>query len=187
MGNTSELPGDLDCIFSLVRAEKVGGMADAGGSEPGSIPSRTSNSLWTLLGPNPNDGRDVTVRLWCNLNGQIASSEMGGGLGLGCKGRGFHGGGSWFERVVCTCFPHVEPFDMSHDHSRSLWCKSWDNAGQGDGHSTLDRVGNKTVPMLSLQCGKCILTNTSCDHVMGTSTERWDAWLSCETWIVQFR
>ena len=45
MGNVSELPGDLDCIFSLVRAEKVDGMVDAGGSELGSTPSRTSNSL----------------------------------------------------------------------------------------------------------------------------------------------
>ena len=63
MGNTSELPGDLDCIFGLVRAEKVGGMVDAGGSEPGSIPSRTSNSLWTVLRPDPGGGRDATVSL----------------------------------------------------------------------------------------------------------------------------
>ena len=33
MGNVSELPGDFDSIFSLVRAEKVGGMVDIGGSE----------------------------------------------------------------------------------------------------------------------------------------------------------
>ena len=26
MGNVPELPGDLDCIFSLVRAKKVDGM-----------------------------------------------------------------------------------------------------------------------------------------------------------------
>ena len=63
MGNVPELPGDLDCIFGLVRAEKVGGMVDAGGSELGSIPSKTSNSLWTVLRPNPNDGRDAAVSL----------------------------------------------------------------------------------------------------------------------------
>ena len=96
-------------------------------------------------------------------------------------------GGSWFERVVCSCLHRVEPFDMSHDCSRSLWCKSWDNAGQGDGHITLRCVGNKTVPVLSLQCSKCISMNTGRDHVMCMSTERWDVWLSCETWVVQFR
>ena len=63
MGNTSELPGDLDCIFSLVRAKKVGGMVDAGGSELGSIPSKTSCGLWTVLRPNSNDGRDAAVSL----------------------------------------------------------------------------------------------------------------------------
>ena len=63
MGNTSELPGDLDCIFSLVGAEKVGGMVDAGGSEPGSIPSKTSNNLWTVLRSDSADGRDAAVRL----------------------------------------------------------------------------------------------------------------------------
>ena len=63
MGNVPELLGDLDCIFSLVGAEKVGGMVDAGGSEPGSIPSRTSNNLWRVLRPNPNDGRDSAVSL----------------------------------------------------------------------------------------------------------------------------
>ena len=45
MGDVSELSGDLDSIFGLVRAEKVDGMVDAGGSELGSTPSRTSNSL----------------------------------------------------------------------------------------------------------------------------------------------
>ena len=63
MGNVPELPGDLDCIFGLVGAKKVGGMVDAGGSELGSTPSGTSNSLWTLLRPNPNDGRDAAVSL----------------------------------------------------------------------------------------------------------------------------
>ena len=63
MGNVPELPGDLDCIFSLVRAEKVGGMVDAGGSEPGSIPSRTSCGLWTVLRADPDDGRDAAVSL----------------------------------------------------------------------------------------------------------------------------
>ena len=63
MGNTSELPGDLDCIFSLVRAKKVGGMVDAGGSELGSIPSKTSNGLWTVLRSDPDGGRDATVSL----------------------------------------------------------------------------------------------------------------------------
>ena len=53
MGNVSELPGDLECIFSLVRAEKVDGMVDAGGSEPGSTPSRTSCGLWTVLRSDP--------------------------------------------------------------------------------------------------------------------------------------
>ena len=113
MGNTSELPGDLDCIFSLVRAEKVDGMVDAGGSELGSTPSRTSNSLWTVIRPSSNDGRDAAVRLWCNWHDQMANSEMGGGPGLGCKGRGFHGGGSWFVRVVCPCLPHIESFDVT--------------------------------------------------------------------------
>ena len=56
MGNVPELPGDLDCIFGLVGAEKVGGMVDAGGSEPGSTPSRTSNSLWTVIRPDAADG-----------------------------------------------------------------------------------------------------------------------------------
>ena len=172
MGNVPELPDDLNCIFSLVRAEKVGGMVDAGGRELGSTPSRTSNSLWTLLRPNPNDGRDAAVSLWCNLNGQMANSGVGGGPGLGCKGRGFHGGGSWFGGVVCPCLPHVEPFDMSHDHSRSLWCKSQDNAGQDDGHSTLSCIGNKTVPMLSPQCSEHISANTDRDYVMCMSTER---------------
>ena len=31
MGNVPELPDDLDCIFSLVRAEKVGGLVDVVG------------------------------------------------------------------------------------------------------------------------------------------------------------
>ena len=38
MGNVSELPGDLDCHFSLVRAEKVDGMVGVGGSELGWLP-----------------------------------------------------------------------------------------------------------------------------------------------------
>ena len=33
-------------------------------------------------------------------------------------------------------------------------------------------VSNKTVSMLSLQCGEHISANTDCDHVMCTSTER---------------
>ena len=78
-------------------------------------------------------------------------------------------GGSWFERGVCSCLHHVEAFDMSHDCSRSLGCKSWDNAGQGDGHNTLNCVGNKTVPMCSPQCDKNIPTNTGHSHVMGMS------------------
>ena len=149
MGNVPELPGDLDCIFGLVRAKKVDGMVDAGGSELGSTPSRTSNSLWTVIRPDPADGRDAAVRLWCNWHDQMASSEEGDNLGLECKGGGFHGSGSWFERVVFPCLSLVEPFDMSHDHSESLGCKSWDNAGQDDGHSTLKCVGNKTIQMLS--------------------------------------
>ena len=102
----------------------------------------------------------------------MASSEEVGGLGIGCRGEVFMVGGSWFERVVCPCLHHAEPFDMSHDHSRSLGCKSWDNAGQGDGHSTLNCVGNKTVPMLSPQCGEHISANTDRDYVTNTSTER---------------
>ena len=172
MGNVPEFSGDLDCIFGLVGAKKVDGMVDAGGNELGSTPSRTSDSLWTVLRADPDDGRDAAVRLWCNWHDQMASSEVRGGLGLGCRGGCFHGGGSWFERVICPCLLHVEPFEMSHDHSRSLGCKSWDNAGQGDGHSTLNCVGNKTVPMLSLQCGKHISTNTSRDHVTCTSMGR---------------
>ena len=102
----------------------------------------------------------------------MANSEMGGGLGLGCRGEVFMVGGSWFERVVCSCLHHVEPFNMSHDCSRSLGCKSWDNAGQDDGHVTLGCFGNKTVSMLSPQCGEHISTNTDRDHVMCMSTER---------------
>ena len=181
MGNVPELPGDLDCIFSLVRAKKVDGMVDAGGSELGSTPSRISNSLWTVIKPDPADGRDAAVRLWCNWHDRMASSEEGGDLGIGCRGEVFMVGGSWFERGVCSCLPHVEPFDMSHDHSRSLGCKSWDNAGKGDGHITLGCIGNKTVSMLSPQCSKCISANTDHNHVIGMSTERQDAWLSCET------
>ena len=86
MGNVPELPGDLDCIFGLVRAEKVDGMVDAGGSELGLTPTRTSCSLWTVLRADPDDGRDAAVSLWCNLHDQIASSEVAVGLGLGCKG-----------------------------------------------------------------------------------------------------
>ena len=86
-GNVPEFPGDLDCIFGLVRAEKVDGMADAGGSKLGSTPPRTSNSLWTVLRPDPDDGRDAAVRLWCNWHDQMASSEEGDDLGIGCRGR----------------------------------------------------------------------------------------------------
>ena len=66
MDDVSKLPGDLDCIFGLVRAEKVDGMVDAVGSELGLAPSRTSCSLWTVIRPDPDDGRDVAVKLWCN-------------------------------------------------------------------------------------------------------------------------
>ena len=76
-----------------------------------------------MIRPDPADGRDAAVRLWCNWHDQMASSKVGGGLGLGCRGEVFMVGGSWFERVVCSCLHHVEPFDMSHDHSRSLGCK----------------------------------------------------------------
>ena len=147
-------------------------MVDAGGSELGSTPSRTSNSLWTVVRPDPADGRDAAVRLWCNWHDQMASSGKVGGLGIGCRGEVFMVGGSWSERVVCSCLPHVEPFDMSHDHSRSFGCKFWDNAGQGDGHSTLDCIGNKTIPMLSPQCGKSISANSGLGHVMCTSMGR---------------
>ena len=63
MGNVSELPGDLDSISSLVRAKKVDGMVDVGGSELGWAPPRTSNSLWTVIKPDPADGRDAAVSL----------------------------------------------------------------------------------------------------------------------------
>ena len=63
MGDVSELPGDLDCIFGLVGAKKVDGMVDAGGSELGSTPSRTSCGLWTVLRLDPDDGRDAAVSL----------------------------------------------------------------------------------------------------------------------------
>ena len=53
MGNVSELLGDLDSNFSLVRAEKVGSM----------VPPRTSNNLWTVLRPDPADGRDAAASL----------------------------------------------------------------------------------------------------------------------------
>ena len=97
---------------------------------------------------------------------------MGGDLGLGCRGDGFHGDGGWFERIVCPCLFHVELFNMSHDHSELLEGQSWDRAGQDDGHSTFNCIGNKTVPMLSPQCGEHILAYTNHDHVMCTSTER---------------
>ena len=80
---------------------------NAGRSELGLTPTRTSCGLWTVLRADPDDGRDAAVSLWCNLHDQMASSEVGGGLGLGCRGGGFHGGGSWFERVVCPCLPHM--------------------------------------------------------------------------------
>ena len=63
MGNVPEFPGDLDCIFGLVRAEKVDGMADAGGSKLGSTPPRTSNSLWTVLRHDPVGSSSLTVSL----------------------------------------------------------------------------------------------------------------------------
>ena len=62
---------------------------------------------------------------------------MGGDLGLGCRGDGFHGDGGWFERVVCPCLLHVELFNMSHDHSELLEGQSWDRAGQDGGHSSV--------------------------------------------------
>ena len=102
----------------------------------------------------------------------MANSEMGGGLGLGCKGGGFHGSGSWFERVVCPCLSHVELLNMSPDHSESLEGQSWNNAVQDGGHRSLDCVGNKTVSMLSPQCGEHISGNTDRDYVTCTSTER---------------
>ena len=102
----------------------------------------------------------------------MASIEEGDDLGLGCKGDGFHGGGSWFERVVCPCLLHVELFNMSHNHSESLEGQSWDNARQDGGHSSLSCIGNKTVSMLSPQCGKHISANTDLGHVTNTSTER---------------
>ena len=172
MGNVPELPGDLDCIFGLVGAKKVDGMVDAGGSELGLTPPRTSCGLWTVLRPDPDEGRDAAVRLWCNWHDRMASSEEGGGLGIGCREEVFMVGGSWFERGVRSCLHHVEPFNMSHDLSRSLECKSWDNAGQDDGHITLRCVGNKTVSMLSPQCGEHISANTDRDYVTCMSTER---------------
>ena len=63
MVNVPELPVDLDCILSLVRAKKVGCMVDTGGNELGWVPPRASHSLWTVLRPNPNDGRDAAVSL----------------------------------------------------------------------------------------------------------------------------
>ena len=60
-------------------------------------------------------------------------------------------------------------FNMSHE---SLECQSWDNAGQGDGHSILNCIGNKTVLMLSPQYGKHILANTDHDYVMNISKKR---------------
>ena len=36
---------------------------DVGGSELGLTPPRTSNSLWTVLRPDPDDGRDAAVSL----------------------------------------------------------------------------------------------------------------------------
>ena len=63
MGNVSELPGDLDCHFSLVRAEKVDGMVGVGGSELGWVPPKASNNLWTVLRPDPADGGNAAVSL----------------------------------------------------------------------------------------------------------------------------
>ena len=56
MFNVAELPGDLDCIFGLIRAKEVDGMVDAGGSGLGCAPSRTSHNLWTVLRPDLADG-----------------------------------------------------------------------------------------------------------------------------------
>ena len=38
-------------------------MVDVGGSELGWVPPRTSNNLWTVLIPDPADGRDAAVSL----------------------------------------------------------------------------------------------------------------------------
>ena len=150
----------------------MSGTVDVGGSELGWVPPKTHCAPWTVLEHDPDGGGDTAVRLWCNWHDQIASSEEGDNLGLECKGGGFHGNGSWFERVVFPCLSLVKPFDMSHDHSESVGCKSWDNAGQDDGHITLGCVGNKTVLMLSPQCDEHISANTDRDHVTCTSTER---------------
>ena len=61
-------------------------------------------------------------------------------------------------------FVPCELLNMSHDYSESLEDQSWDNAGQDDSHSTLDCVGNKTVSILSLQCGKHISEYQSWSH-----------------------
>ena len=63
MGNVPEFSGDLDCIFCFVRTKKVDGMADAGGSELGWAPSRTSCGLWTVLRSDPDGGRNAAVSL----------------------------------------------------------------------------------------------------------------------------
>ena len=63
MGDVSELSGDLDSIFGLVRAEKVDGMAGVGRSGLGWTPSRTSCGLWTVLRADPDDGRDAAMSL----------------------------------------------------------------------------------------------------------------------------
>ena len=65
MGNVSELPSDLDCIFSLFRAEKVDGTVDVGGSELGWVPPKIPCSPWTVLRHDPNGGGDAAVSLWC--------------------------------------------------------------------------------------------------------------------------
>ena len=85
----------MDSIFSLVRAEEMDSMVNVGGSELGLTPTRTACGLWTVLRTDPDDGRDAAVSLWCNLHDQMASSEVGGGLGLGSKGGRF----SWWMAV----------------------------------------------------------------------------------------
>ena len=62
-GNVSELPSDLDCIFGNVRDEKVGGMTDVGGGELRWAPPRASDSLWTVLKPDPADSSNLTESL----------------------------------------------------------------------------------------------------------------------------
>ena len=80
MGNVPELPGDLDCIFGLVRAKKVDGMVDIGGGELGRPPPSSPWSICKVLRPDPADSSNTTVCLAGNVPERVTSREEGNDL-----------------------------------------------------------------------------------------------------------